>query len=122
MKFSESHEWVRVEGDSGTVGVTNHAQNELGEIVYVELPEVGASISTGDAVVVLESTKAAADVYSPVSGTVTAVNDGTQDEPELVNNAAEGNGWLFKIQLNNPGELDSLMDQAQYEGFIKGGR
>lgn len=118
MKFSESHEWVKLEDDTGTVGVTHHAQGELGDIVYVELPEIGSTIKAGEEAAVLESTKAAADVYSPVSGEVVAVNDALEDQPESVNQEAEGNGWLFKLRLTAPQELESLMDEAAYKEFV----
>lgn len=118
MKFSETHEWVRVDGNTAVVGVTNHAQEELGEIVFVECPEVGGTVNAHSAAAVLESTKAAADVYSPVTGTVTEVNAELQDSPELVNGSAEEKGWLYKVQLSKPEELEALMDKAQYDGFI----
>lgn len=118
MKFTESHEWVEVEGDIGTVGVTDHAQNELGDIVYVELPTLGKTIPAGQEAAVLESTKAAADVYTPVTGEIVEVNDQLTDTPELVNGSAQGNGWLFKIKLSAKDELDKLMDEAAYAQFI----
>lgn len=121
MKFAETHEWVKVEGDLGTVGVSKHAQGELGDIVYVELPDVGAQVSAGEDSAVLESTKAAADVYSPVSGEVVEVNEALVDSPETVNEASEAEGWLFKVKLSDPSELDSLMDMKAYEGFVNNG-
>lgn len=114
-KFTESHEWISIEGKVGVVGVTNHAQEELGDIVYVELPEVGKKVEANKEAAVLESTKAAADVYSPATGTVIAVNDILNDESELVNSSAEKDGWLFKLELDNESELEGLMDQSSYE-------
>jgi len=114
MKYSETHEWVEVEGKIGTVGVTGYAQKELGDIVYVELPEVGKTINAGEDAAVLESTKAAADIYSPVSGKILEVNTALNDAPELINQSSEKEGWLFKIELSNPVELDQLMDTEQY--------
>jgi len=114
MKYTETHEWITVEEGIGTVGVTDYAQKELGDIVYVELPEMGSSLSPGDEAVVLESTKAAADVYSPVSGKVVEVNDTLNDSSELVNNSPEDQGWLFRIELSDPAELEELMDYEMY--------
>jgi glycine cleavage system H protein len=111
MKFTESHEWVKVEGEQGTIGITQHAQRELGEIVYVELPEVGSVIKAGEEAAVLESTKAAADVYSPITGKVTEVNESLSDASEKV-------GWIFKVELTNPKELDALMDSGAYNALI----
>ncbi|MEM1281949.1 MAG: glycine cleavage system protein GcvH [Chlamydiota bacterium] len=115
-KFTETHEWIAVDGDIGTVGVTNHAQEELGDIVYVELPEVGKKVAANEEAVVLESTKAAADVYSPASGSIIEVNESLNDQSELVNSSAEGDGWLFKIKIDDLSQLDGLMDQKSYEG------
>ncbi len=112
-KYSESHEWVLVEGEVGTIGVSNHAQNELGEIVYVELPEVGRQVTAGEEAAVLESTKAAADVYSPVTGKIVAINDTLTDRSELVNESPEDRGWLFKVELTDPKEIEQLMDSDQ---------
>lgn len=119
MKFTESHEWIKVEGNIGTVGVTDHAQKELGEIVYVELPNIDAIIKGEEEAVVLESTKAAADVYSPISGKVTAVNENLSDSPDLVNQSPEGEGWLYKIELINPEEIKKLMDEADYRKMLE---
>lgn len=115
MRFTETHEWIAIDGDVGTVGVTNHAQKELGDIVYVELPAVGTKIKAGQEVVVLESTKAAADVYSPAAGTVVAVNEALQDAAELVNQSAEQEGWLFKIKLDSKNDVDMLLTREAYE-------
>lgn len=114
MKFTETHEWIKVQNQIGTVGISQHAQSELGDIVYVELPEVGKTVKAGEEVVVLESTKAAADVYSPVSGTITEVNELLRKECALINLSAEERGWLFKLKLNNAQELDALMDEKSY--------
>jgi glycine cleavage system H protein len=115
MKFTETHEWVELEGNIGTIGVTKHAQEELGEIVYVELPEMGVQVNAGEEAVVLESTKAAADVYSPVSGKVCEVNSKLSDQSNLINESAEAEGWLYKIELDDLTQLDSLMDREDYE-------
>ncbi len=115
MKFSETHEWIEVKEDIGTVGVSNYAQKELGDIVYVELPKVGKHVNAGEEAAVLESTKAAADVYSPVSGTIVEVNTSLAAASDTVNKSPEKEGWLFKIKLSSPQELDKLMDEKEYE-------
>lgn len=121
MKFTESHEWIELETPTlGVVGITQHAQKELGDIVYIELPIMGRQINSGQEAAVLESTKAAADVYSPVSGTIVAVNEVLSQHPELVNQSPDKKGWLFKVQLSNPAELDLLMDQKAYQDMING--
>lgn len=114
MKYTESHEWVKIENGIGIIGVTNHAQKELGEIVYIELPKVGSQVKAKDESVVLESTKAAADVYAPISGTILEVNSSLAESPNLVNESPEDKGWLFKIKPSNVQELDSLMDVSEY--------
>lgn len=114
MKFTESHEWIDVKGNIGTVGISQHAQGELGEIVYVELPEVGKTVKAGKEAAVLESTKAAADVYSPVSGVIESVNHNLTSEPNLVNRSPEKDGWIFTIKLSDPAELDAMMTQDAY--------
>jgi len=121
MKYSESHEWIRTEDRTGlaTVGVTDYAQRELGDIVYVELPIVGKAIQANKEAAVLESTKAAADVYSPVSGTIVEVNTRLSESPELINNSAENEGWIFKIKLTDASELDKLMDNTAYNRITK---
>jgi glycine cleavage system H protein len=118
-KFSKDHEWVRVEGDIATIGVTNHAQEQLGDVVFVEVPEVGRKVSAGDAVAVVESVKAASDVYAPVSGEVTEANADLAANSALVNEDAEGKAWFFKVRLANTAELDALMDRAGYDAFVK---
>ncbi len=120
MKFTGSHEWVLVSGTIGTVGITNHAQRELGEIVYVELPTLGKIVNRGAEAAVLESTKAAADVYTPVSGAIICVNERLQQEPDLVNSSPEEQGWLFKIQLAFPDELEALLDESAYAKLVGG--
>ncbi|UJF24915.1 glycine cleavage system protein GcvH [Suttonella sp. R2A3] len=117
-KFSKDHEWVEIVDGVGTVGITDHAQSELGDIVFVELPEVGAEIAAGDEVAVIESVKAAGEVNSPVSGEVIEVNEVLIDEPGTVNSSAEDDGWVYKIKLSNESELDDLMDEDGYQAFI----
>jgi glycine cleavage system H protein len=118
--FTQDHEWIDVDGDTGTVGITDYAQGQLGDITFVELPEAGASLKKGDAPCVVDSVKAASDVYAPVSGTVTEANGALDSEPELVNTDAEGSGWLFRLTLSDPGELDGLMDRAAYDEYVAG--
>ncbi|MFI5343684.1 MAG: glycine cleavage system protein GcvH [Chlamydiales bacterium] len=121
MKYAESHEWIEMETlDIGRVGVTNYAQKELGDIVYVELPTVGKTVRAGQEVAVLESTKAAADVYSPVTGLIVAVNPLLQRAPELINQSSEEQGWLYKIQLTNLAEMDLLMNLEAYQAMLNG--
>ena len=115
LKYNDSHEWVALEGDIATIGVSDHAQSLLGELVYVELPEVGTEYAKGDEVAVVESVKAASDVYSPVSGEVVEVNESLEDSPNLVNDDPYEEGWLYKIKLSNSAEMDELMDAATYE-------
>ncbi len=118
--FTKDHEWVDVEGDTGTIGITDYAQGQLGDITYVEAPEVGKVLARGDTAAVVDSVKAAADVYAPVAGTVSAVNAALEGEPELVNTDAEVGGWLFRLTLSDAGELSGLMDTAAYAEYIKG--
>jgi glycine cleavage system H protein len=120
MRYSESHEWISINGKIGIVGITDYAQKELGEIVYIELPKVGQKIKAGGEVCVLESTKAAADIYSPVSGTIVAVNEALRKAPSCLNQAAETTGWLLRIELSNPTELDHLMSREQYLSQVGG--
>lgn len=114
MKFSKTHEWIEVKDSVGTVGVSQFAQKELGDIVYVELPVVGKTVKAGQEAAVLESTKAAADVYSPVSGEIVEVNETLKDQSELINESPQDKGWIFKIKLSDLSELDSLIDPAKY--------
>lgn len=116
--FSEDHEWIEIEGDLGTVGITDYAQGQLGDITFVDLPQVGADFDKGESASVVDSVKAASDVYTPVSGKIAEVNDVLADEPELVNTDAEVGGWLFRITLSDPSELDELMDEAAYKKFV----
>ena len=113
-KFTPDHEYIRVEGATGTVGITNYAQEQLGDIVFVELPEVGKVLKKGDEAAVVESVKAASEIYAPVSGTITAVNDALNGEPGLVNADPEASGWMFKIEVSDLGELDKLLDADGY--------
>lgn len=119
VKYTEDHEWVRLEDDgTATVGITDYAQGTLGDIVYVELPEVGTSFKEGDAACVIESVKAAADVKMPVAGKVVEVNSGLPDQPDLVNSSAEAEGWFIRIELDHAADLDKLMDKDQYQEHI----
>lgn len=119
LKYASSHEWLRAEGDGVyTVGITEHAQDLLGDMVFVELPEVGDSVTQGDDCAVAESVKAASDIYAPVSGEIVAVNDALADAPELVNSSPYEDGWLFKIKIADEAELGALLDAAGYQGVI----
>jgi glycine cleavage system H protein len=120
LYFTPEHEWIRVEGDTATVGITDHAQGQLGDVVFVEVPEAGKSIAKGAEAAVVESVKAASDVYSPVSGEVVEGNQALVDDPSLVNTAPEGEGWFFTLRLSNPGELDTLMDEPAYRSYVEG--
>ena len=119
LHFTKEHEWIRVEGDTATVGISNHAQEALGDIVFVEVPEGGRRVTKGQEAAVVESVKAASDVYAPVSGEVTEGNQAVADDPSLVNSDPEGEGWFFKLKLSDPGELDGLMDEAAYREWCK---
>lgn len=114
MKYTDSHEWLKTTGNEGVVGVSEYAQSELGDVVYVELPQVGKKIHAGEEAAVLESTKAAADVYAPITGTITEVNQALENSPELINTSPESEGWLFKMAIDDPSELDKLMDEKAY--------
>ncbi|MBY9063708.1 glycine cleavage system protein GcvH [Sphingomonas yunnanensis] len=116
--FTEDHEWIEVDGQTGTVGISDYAQGQLGDIVFVEAPDSGRSLSKGDEAAVVESVKAASDVYAPVSGTVTEGNPALADEPSLVNSDPEGEGWFFKLTLSDPSELEALMDETAYAAFV----
>lgn len=116
--FTEDHEWLRVEGDTVTVGISDYAQEQLGDLVFVELPEVGKALSKGDAAVVVESVKAASDVYAPVDGEVTSVNEALTSDPALVNSSATGEGWLWTMKLSDPSQLEGLLDEAGYQALI----
>ena len=117
-KFTDSHEWIQMEGGIGTVGITAHAQKELGEIVYLELPQIGKRVAMGEEACVLESTKAAADIYSPVSGEIIAVNTQLKETTALVNEQPQSSGWLFKLKLTTPEELDQLLDETEYSSLL----
>ncbi len=118
--FTDEHEWIDVDGTTATVGITAYAQEQLGDIVFVEVPAAGASVSKGGEAAVVESVKAASDVYAPVTGTVTEGNAALGDDPSLVNSDPEGAGWFFKLTLADAGELDGLMDEAGYKAFVAG--
>ena len=118
LYFTEDHEWISLDGDLATVGITNHAQEQLGDLVFVELPEVGSTVKKGDSVAVVESVKAASDVFSPVDGTISEVNEALSDDPALVNQKAEKEGWLWKIKISDASQLDGLMDEAGYIAMI----
>ena len=118
-KYSKDHEWVTVAGGVGTVGISDHAQEQLGDVVFVEVPEAGRSVEQGGEIATIESVKAASEVYSPVSGEVVEGNSALADEPALVNSDPYGKGWFYKIKLSKPGELDGLMDEAAYKTFLE---
>lgn len=118
VKFTADHEWVQVSGTTARVGITQFAQEQLGDVVFVELPAVGATFAQGKEAAVVESVKAASDIYAPVSGTIAAVNSALPDNPSLVNSDPQGEGWFFEITLSNPSELDGLMDEAAYQAHI----
>lgn len=120
LRYAKSHEWVRVSGDTATVGITDHAQHELTDIVFVELPAVGRKIKAGEACAVVESVKTASDIYSPVTGEVTEVNKAVVDTPALVNSEPYGNGWFFRVKLSQPGEVNPLLSPSDYGQQIGG--
>jgi glycine cleavage system H protein len=117
-RYTKDHEWIRLDGEVATVGITEHAQSQLGDIVYVELPEIGRKVEKGSEAAVVESVKAASDVYAPASGEVIAVNDSLGSVPAAINEEAEGKGWFFRLKLSAPGELDGLMSAEQYKEFL----
>lgn len=120
LKFTEEHEWIRVDGDVGTVGITDYAQEQLGDVVFVELPEVGRQVEKGKEMAVVESVKAASEVYAPVSGEVIEANGALTDDPATVNADPQGKGWFVKIRLADKSQLDGLMDEAAYKKFVEG--
>ena len=120
LKYARSHEWVRVSGDTATVGITDHAQHELTDIVFVELPAVGRNVKAGEACAVVESVKTASDIYSPVSGEITEINQTAVDNPALVNTAPHTDGWFYKIKLSNPADLTALLSPEDYKKQIGG--
>ncbi|HEX3677797.1 MAG TPA: glycine cleavage system protein GcvH [Sphingomicrobium sp.] len=119
LYFTKDHEWIRVDGDTATVGISDHAQEQLGDIVFAEVPETGRRLTRGQEAAVVESVKAASDVYSPVSGEVVDGNSKVADDPSIVNRDPEGEGWFFKLKLDNPSELDGLMNEAAYRDWVK---
>jgi glycine cleavage system H protein len=119
-RYTKDHEWVRIEGDVAVVGISDYAQQQLGDVVYVEVPAVGKDYKQGDDMAVVESAKAASDVYAPVSGSVVAVNEALSSQPDLVNQAAQGDGWFVKLKLADKSQLDALMDEAAYADYVKG--
>jgi glycine cleavage system H protein len=119
LRFSKDHEWVRLDGDAATVGITDHAQTALGDVVFVDLPEVGREVAAGEAVAVVESVKAASDVYAPIAGRVVEVNAALADDPGTINREPTGGGWFFKIEPRDPGEVAGLMDEAAYATFVE---
>ena len=119
VRYTKDHEYIRVDGDVGTVGITDYAQGQLGDVVYVELPEVGKTIAKGGEAAVVESVKAASEVYAPVSGSVVEVNGELEGAPAAINEDPLGNGWFLKLKLSDPSELDALMSEADYETYVK---
>ena len=119
LHYSKDHEWVRVEGDTAVVGITDHAQEQLGDVVYVELPKEGENFPAHESFGSVESVKAVSEIFTPISGVVTEVNDSLNDEPEKVNKDPYGEGWMIKMKMNAPGEVDSLLTAAEYEDFTK---
>jgi len=120
VKYTEEHEWIRVEGDTAIVGITDYAQNQLGDVVYVELPQPGQQVEKGKQAAVVESVKAASEVYAPVTGEVIEVNQALVDDPATINSDPMGKGWFMKLRLANASELDGLMDEAGYKKFVEG--
>ena len=118
LKFSKDHEWLRVAGDTATIGISDYAQEQLGDVVYVELPEIGQKFSSGAQAAVVESVKAASEIYAPASGEVVEVNNALDDNPALVNSDSTGQGWFIKLKLDNPAELEALMDDNSYQEFL----
>jgi glycine cleavage system H protein len=119
MRYTKDHEWVRAEGDAVVVGISDHAQNALGDVVFVDLPEVGRNVAAHEAVAVVESVKAASDVYAPVAGRIVEVNSALAENPGLINSAPTGEGWFFKIEPASPAELEGLMDEPAYQAFLE---
>ena len=120
LRYTEEHEWIRVDGDTATIGISPYAQEQLGDVVFVDLPQTGKKVEKGKEVAVVESVKAASEVYAPVSGEVVAVNSDLANEPARVNSDPLGQGWFVKMKLSNKAELDGLMDQAAYDAYVKG--
>src|SRR5215468_4530866 len=120
VKYTNEHEWIRVDGDVGTIGITNYAQEQLGDVVFVDVPQAGRKVAKGESIAVVESVKAASDIYAPVSGEIVEGNKALADSPGDVNAEPMGKGWFFKIKLSNKSELDGLMDEKAYNDFVKG--
>lgn len=118
IRYSSEHEYIRLEAETATIGISIYAQEQLGDIVYVELPQIGADINKGDEVAIIESVKAASELYAPVSGTIIEINEKLDADPSLVNSDPEGEGWIFKIKLSNPNEFEELLDEAAYASLI----
>ena len=118
-RYTKDHEWVRLDGDIVTVGITDHAQQQLGELVFIELPELEREVAAGEACAVVESVKAASDVYAPLAGRVAEINETIVEDPEIVNNDAEGEGWFFRIELDDTAAFDALMDAAAYDEYVE---
>jgi glycine cleavage system H protein len=120
LRYTNDHEWVRVEGDAAIVGISDYAQEQLGDVVFVELPDVGVSFKQNDYAAVVESVKAASEIYAPISGEILSVNGDLADAPETLNSDPTGNGWMFKISISDAGEIDTLMDEAAYKAYVEG--
>jgi len=120
VKYTQDHEWVRIDGNVGTIGITEYAQEQLGDVVFVELPEVGKAVTKGGEAAVVESVKAASEVFAPIDGEVVEVNDALAGEPGLVNSDPTGQGWFFKVRVKDASQLDALMDEAAYKSFVEG--
>jgi glycine cleavage system H protein len=118
LRFTKDHEWLRLEGQTATIGITEHAQGQLGDLVFVELPKVGKELRQGEPAAVVESVKAAADVYAPISGTIIEINEAIVNEPEVVNSDPMGRGWFFKLKVSDPSQFDALMDKESYQAML----
>ncbi len=118
-RYTKEHEWVLLDGDTATIGISDHAQEALGDIVFVELPEAGREVAQGEAVAVVESVKAASDVYAPLAGTVTEANQAVVDDPALINSAAEGEGWFYRLEPTDPSAFESLMEASEYAAYLE---
>lgn len=119
LRYTKDHEWLRMDGDTATVGISDHAQNALGDVVFVDLPEVGREVAAGEAVAVVESVKAASDVYAPIGGRIVEVNSALAEDPGLINRDPTGEGWFFRIEPRDPAETETLMDEAAYAAFLE---
>ena len=119
LRYTKDHEWVRQDGDAATIGITDHAQNALGDVVFVELPEIGREVAAGEACAVVESVKAASDIFAPIAGKVVEVNGALTEDPAAINRDPNGDGWFFKIEPKDPAEIAALMDEAAYASFVE---